>query len=84
MQATRLDIYMNKPQATSRLHSRPRKLINSATNTIRQATMQATSKTIWNYMTSDQSLAGSHVFRILIDNIIKRTIDLESDQRKYK
>ena len=36
--------------------------------------MQATSETIWNSTTSDQSLAGSHTFRILEDNITKRTI----------
>ena len=29
-----------------------------------QATMQVTSETIWNFITSDQSLAGSHPLQI--------------------
>ena len=55
-------LHWNQRQATSRLHSHPRRLKQRVCNeTVRQATLQATSKTTQNSTTSDQPLAGSHV-----------------------
>ena len=72
MQATRLDTY--ELTTSDQSLAQPPSKADSVTKTIWQATMQATSKTIWDYMTSDQSLAGSHIFRILKDHDNKRTI----------
>ena len=52
------------------------KTIHDTIYTIKQVqvTMQATRLNIQGITTSDQSLAGSHTFRTLKDNITKRTI----------
>ena len=42
----------------------PTKADGMCNETVRQATLKATSKTTWNSMTSDQSLAGLHTLRI--------------------
>ena len=54
-------LHWNQQQATSHLHSHPRKLKRRTCNdTVWQATLQVTSKTTRNSMTSDQPLAGLH------------------------
>ena len=59
-----IHLHWNQQQVTSRLHSHPQKLKQrTCSTTVRQATLQATSKTTRNYMTNDQLLAGSHALR---------------------
>ena len=69
----------------------PVKADRMCNKTVRQATLQATSKTTWNSMTSNQSLAGSHTLQIekTIHNIVYTiynkadTSDHASDQTEY-